>query len=50
MMGLRAPLWSFTHRWGPFPREEEWGSGQEPAAHGRESPCLVAALKGMGYG
>lgn len=50
MMGPRAPPWSFTRRWGPFPREEEWDLGQEPAARGRESLCLVAALKVMGYG
>lgn len=47
-MGLRAPLWSFARRWGPFPREEKWGSRQEPAAHGGESSCLMAALKGYG--
>lgn len=49
-MGLRAPLWSFAHRWGPFPREENWGSRKEPAAHSGESSCLVAALKGTGLG
>lgn len=49
-MGLRASLWSFAHRWGPFPREQKWGSRQEPAAHSGESSCLVAALKGTGLG